>query len=264
MKDKKTKYFWICCWLAIISILLLCGLILFASYVYKFDPLSTFTSLFQTDANVIWDAINVLATIGVGIATIVVSVRLASIQKIQSEIEKEQHQLYTEPHILIDSIEVIQAECELTKDGTQIKTLKNFDFPYYVNTLDDNHISNFSIISVTIVNTSEAFARLRFDEATIKHDENDIIAKYNISTFGAHKNHLMLSKDSSNSFGLLISNDLIPRLRGAKITVASFLDNNFNQCFWDEQSYHIMNVCEEKVTFMPHDTKQNVFKRIER
>lgn len=264
MKNDKNKYLWICIWLAIIAVLLLCGVILFAAYVYKFDPLSLFSALFQTDANVIWSAINVVATAGVGVATIVVSVKLAKLQEGQAHIEKQQHLLQTEPHILIDSLDVRTAECELTADRKMIKTIKDVDYPYYVNTLEDGNLSNFSIITVTIVNTSEAFARLRFDEAIIKQNDETIIAKYNISTFGAHKNHTMLKQGGSGKIGLLIGNDLLNKLRGTQFTFSTYLDNNFNECFRDEQSYHISDVCEERVTFMPLDISKNTFKKIER
>lgn len=83
----KNQNRWVCIWLAVIAVLILCGVILFASYVYKFDPLTTFTELFQTDANVIWSAINVIATAGVGIATVFVSIKLTKIQEVQARIE---------------------------------------------------------------------------------------------------------------------------------------------------------------------------------
>lgn len=264
MKNDKNKYLWICIWLAIIAILLLCGVILFAAYVYKFDPLSLFSTLFQTDANVIWSAINVVATAVVGAATVVVSVKLAKLQEGQAHIEKQQYRLQTEPHILIDSLEIHPAECELTADRKTIKTIKDVDYPYYVNTLEDSNLSNSSIITVTIVNTSEAFTRMRFNEAIIKHNDETIIAKYNISTFGAHKNHTMLKQGCSGKIGLLIGNDILNKLRGTQFTISTYLDNNFNECFKDTQSYRIFDVCEERVTFMPLSIRKNTFTKIER
>ena len=71
---------------------------------------------------------------------------------------------------------------------------KGVDYPYYVNNLESDHLTNFSVITVTFINTSEAFARLRFDKAIIKHNDDSIVASYNISTFGAHRNHVMLKK----------------------------------------------------------------------
>ena len=254
----------ICIWLGIIAFLLLCGVVLFAAYIYKFDPLSLVSVLFQTDANVIWNAINVVATIGVGIATVVVSSKLAKLQEGQAHIEKKQHLLLTEPHILVDSVEVSIAECELTTDRTMIKTIIGVNYPYYVNILESNEFTNFSVITVTFVNTSEAFTRLRFKEAIIKHNDDDIIAKYNGSTFGAHRNHIMLSKEESGKFGLLIGDGLLPKLRGTILTIATFLDNNFNECYVDEQSYFISDVCEEIITFMPYDIGKNVFMKLER
>jgi len=264
MKNDKNSTKGICICLGIIAFLLLCGVILFAAYIYKFEPLSLFAALFQTNANVIWSAINVVATAGVGIATVIVSIKLAKLQEGQAHIEKQQHLLQTEPHILIDSLEVCAAECELTADKKILKTIKGIDYPYYINTLEDNHLTNFSIITVTIINTSEAFARLRFDEAIIKQNDESIIAKYNISTFGAHKNHTMLKRGGSGKIGLLIGNDILSKLSGTQFTLSTYLDNNFNECFRDEQSYHISDVCEERVTFMPLSISKNTFKKIER
>lgn len=131
---------------------------------------------------------------------------------------------------------------------------KGVDYPYYVNNLESDHLTNFSVITVTFINTSEAFARLRFDKAIIKHNDDS----------GAHRNHVMLKKEGSGKIGLLIGNDLLAKLRGTKLTISVFLDNNFNDCYWNEQSYHISDVCEGNVTFMPHDISKNVFKKIER
>ena len=260
----KNQNRWICVWLAVIAVFILCGVILFAAYVYKFDPLTPFTQLFQTDADVIWSAINVVATAGVGIATVIVSMRLAKLQEGQAHIEKQQHLLQTEPHILVDSLEIHSAECILTADKKTIKTVNGIDYPYYTNILEKSDLSNFSIITVTIVNTSEAFARLRFNEAIIKQNDEQVVAKYNGSTFGAHKNHTMLKQGSSGKIGLLISNELLSKLRGTHFTISNYLDNNFNECFLDEQSYHISDVCEERVTFMPITISKNTFKKIER
>ena len=260
----KNNHRGICIWLGIIAFLLFCGIILFAAYVYKFDPLSSFSTLFQTDANVIWSAINVVATAGVGIATVVVSVKLAKLQEGQAHIEKQQHLLQTEPHILVDSLEICPAECILTEDKKILKTIKGIDYPYYTNILENNNLSNFSIIIVTIVNTSEAFARLRFNEAIIKQNDEQVVAKYNGSTFGAHKNHTMLKQGGSGKIGFLINNKLLSRLRGTYFTISNYLDNNFNECFLFEQSYHISDVCEERVTFMPLTISKNTFQKIER
>lgn len=257
----KSQNRWICFWLGVIAFLILSGVILFAAYIYKFDPLSPFFELFQADANVFWSAINAIATTGIGIATVFVSIKLAKMQKSQVRIEEQQHLLQTEPHILIDSLDVCAAECELTVDKKMIKTIKGINYPYYINILDSNSLTNFSVITITFVNTSEAFARLRFDKATIGYDDNDAMANYNISTFGAHKNHVMLRKGDSGKLGLLIGNDLITKLRGTKLTLSVFLDNNFNECYWNEQSYRILDVCEGAVTFMPHDMSKNVFKK---
>lgn len=264
MKKEKSKYLGICIWLAIIAFLLLCGVVLFAAYVYKFDPLSLVSALFQTDANVIWSALDVIVTGLVGVFTIIVSVKLAKMQEGQARIEEQQHSLYTEPHILIDALSICPAECELTSDGKAIKTIKDVNYPYYVNKLEDNHLTDFSVITVTFVNTSEAFARLRFDKAVIKHSDDDIVASYNISTFGAHRNHVILKSGASGQIGLIIRNSSLSKLRGTKLTISTYLDNNFSECFWDEQSYHISDQCEGVVTFMPYDVSKNIHKKIER
>ena len=151
----KSQNRWICFWLGVIAFLILSGVILFAAYIYKFDPLSPFFELFQADANVFWSAINAIATTGIGIATVFVSIKLAKIQEGQARIEEQQHLLQTEPHILIDSLEVRTAECELTADKKMIKTIKGIDYPYYVNTFDSGRFSNFSVITVTFVNMRE-------------------------------------------------------------------------------------------------------------
>lgn len=263
MKNNKNPNKGICICLGAIAFLLLCGVILFAAYIYKFDPLSLFAALFQTDANVVWSAINAVATAGVGIATVVVSTKLAKLQEGQAHIEKQQHLLQTEPHILIDSLDVCISEFELTVDQKKLKTIKGIDYPYYTNTLEDGLLTNFSIITVTIINTSEAFARLRFNEAIIKQNDENIIAKYNISTLGVHKSHIMIKRGGSGKIGLLIGNDLLNKLNGTQFTFSTYLDNNFNECFLDEQSYHISYVCEESVTFMPLSIKRNTFKKVE-
>ena len=262
MKSNKNNHLGICICLACIAVLLLCGVILFAAHIYKFDPLSVFCVLFQTDANVIWSAINVIVTAWVGIATIVISSKLAKLQVGQSKMDAEQHRLQTEPHILIDSIEISPAICNYTSDRKRIKTIEGVEYPYYVNTLEDHDFSGSSIMTITVVNTSEAFACLSFDKACIKHNNEEPIAQYNISTFGAHKNHIMLRRDGFGKIGLLINNDLLRTLRGTKLTFSTYLRNNFNERFWDEQHYHISDVCEEMVTFMPYDISKNTFMKI--
>ena len=44
----KNQNKWICIWLAVIAFLLLAGVILFAAYVYKFDPLTPFVEIFSS------------------------------------------------------------------------------------------------------------------------------------------------------------------------------------------------------------------------
>lgn len=182
----------ICIWLGIIAFLLFCVLILFATYIYKFNLISIFIKLFKNYTSFILSFFDTVITALVGIATIFVSIKLAEIQKGQAEIEKRQCQLYTEPHILIDDLTILPAQWETS--AQTIKSISCIDYPYYTNTLSNIYLENISIISVSIVNTSEAFARFRFKEAIIKHSDNKVVAKYNRSTIGEHKNHIMLAK----------------------------------------------------------------------
>ena len=263
MKNRKNSYKAICVWLGIIAALLLCGVILFAAYVYKFDPLSPISELFQADANVIWSAIDVIATAAVGVVTVVISHRLANLQEKQALMEKEQHRLNTEPHILVDAIEIKSVDYELTADGSRIKTIKGIDYPYYSNILENDDLADTVMITITIVNTSEAFARVRFNEAKFKEYNGKAIAEYNISTVGIHENHIMIAKGASGRLGLLISKELIEKIENTEFFISTYLDNNFNDCFKDIQKYHIVGICEEKVSFMVCDMKENSFEKIE-
>lgn len=263
MKNKMSSNKGICIWLGIIAFLLFCGVLLFAAYVYKFDPLSPFFELFKADAEVFWSALNVLVTMGVGIAMVIVSLKLSKLQATQAYVETQQHLLQTEPHILVDSIDINVANWEMTSDQTKLKTLRNIDYPYYTNAFENDNLTDFSIITITIINTSEAFARLRFNEAIFNNTDENIIAKYNSTTVGVHKHHIMLKRGDSCQIGLLIDNKLLNKLSGVKFTLSTYLDNNFNECFIDEQSYYIFDVCEDKTSFMPSDISKNKFKKIE-
>lgn len=204
-----------------------------------------------------------LGTIIIGIVTILITIGLSKVEEKQSKLEMQQRTLYTEPHILIDSFDILSSELTLTSDKKCIKSIRGFEYPYYQNTSEEFDYNNFSILSVTFVNTSEAFARLRFDSATILSGE-EIIAEFTFSSFGTHKNHIMLRKGETGCIGLLINNSLIKKINGSFITVRSFLDNNFKDTYKDEQSYVLCNVCEGDITFMPNDISKNVFKLIER
>lgn len=263
MKKDKNKYLWICIWLAIIAILLLCGVILFAAYIYRFDPLTPFVEIFSFKGDVFWSATNALATIGIGVATIFINKRLSSVQEKQAKIELQQKTLYTEPHVLIDSFKVISTGLQLTVNGKEIKAIKNFDYPYFINRAEEFNYNDFSVLSITFVNTSEAFARLRFDSATIIRGE-ETIGEFNFSSFGTPKFHIMLRKGESGTIGLLVNNSLLPKINGTFITVRTILDNNFRESFRDQQSYLLSRICEGDVTFIPNDISKNVYELIER
>lgn len=259
----KNQNKWICIWLAVIAFLLLAGVVLFAAYVYKFDPLTPFIEIFSFKGDVFWSAANAIATAAIGIATIFINKGLSKVQEKQAKIELQQKTLYTEPHVLIDSFNVISTGLQLTTNGKEIKAIKNFDHPYFVNREGEFNYNDFSVLAVTFINTSEAFARLRFDSATIFQGE-EIIGDFNFSSFGTPKFHIMLRKGESGTIGLLVNNSLIPKINGTFITVRTILDNNFRESYRDEQTYLLSRICEGDVTFIPNDISKNVYKLIER
>ncbi len=260
----KSKNRWICIWLAVIAGILFCGLVLFAAYVYKFNLLSPISEIFHADASVVWTALNAIATVVIGIAAFVINKKLESLQEKQVVIVTEQHRLLTEPHILVDNIEKCKAEMELSADGRYLKALKDIDYPYYSNIYEEDALTNVVLITVSIINTSEAFARVRFNEASFKDCQGNFIANYNGTTFGVHKNHLMIKKGETGKIGLLLRNDLLSELQGTKFTISTFLDNNFNECFNDIQHYELSFLCDEKVSFRPCTIEDNSFRKIEK
>lgn len=257
MKNKKTN-FSICVWLGIIAFLLLCGVILFAAYLYKFNPLSMFEEIFYLDKAVGWTALNAIGTIIIGVVTIIISSKVAKMQIEQSEIQELQSKLYTEPHILIDSITLESAECDIDNSGKIIKSIKNIDYPFFTDRIDKLELSEISLISITFINTSEAFARLRFNEATITQDEKTI-AKFDLSTFGIHKQHLMLQKNNIGKIGFVINDKKIDKLNHVQLTVSCFLDNNYNRTYKDKQSYILFNQVDGLFSFMPTNLKEKTY-----
>lgn len=115
-----------------------------------------------------------------------------------------------------------------------------------------------ALISITFINTSEAFARLRFNEATITQGE-ETIAKFDLSTFGTHKHHLMLRKNDIGRIGFVINNKSISKIHHVKLTISCLLDNNYNTTYKDEQSYILLNQVDGLFSFMPMDLKQNTY-----
>ena len=249
----------ICIVLSLIVICLGIGDILMASYVYR----SSVGGLFQAEMGVVWDALNVVVTAMVGVATIIISRKLAKLEEKQADIEIKQNRLYTEPHILVDSIEISSVEGELSADRTQFKTLKGVDYPYYSNIRDESNLKDSVLITVSIVNTYEAFARVRFNEASFENLDGNKIAEYKMSTFGISKSHIMIPKDRSGKIGFLLNRRLQDKLDNSKFLISTYLDNNFNECFKDTQNYVIWAVCEEKVSFMVCDIKQNSFEKVD-
>ena len=261
MKNDKNSNFSICVWLGIISFILLCGVIIFAAYLYKFNPLSMFSHIFCLDKSVGWNALEAMGTIAIGIVTIWLSTKVSKVQKNQAKIQNMQNKLYIEPHILIDSFEILSAEYELNDEKTEIKTLKGIDYPFFTNCKEKLDLKDIYILSVTFVNTSEAFARLRFNEATIING-NETIGDFNISTFGTHKNHIMLKKGECKKIGLVINSDTRKRLKGSELTVSCFLDNNYNSTFKDEQSYFLTHESDGTISFMPMNLSNNTYKEV--
>lgn len=261
MKKDKNSNFSICVWLGIISFILLCGVIIFAAYLYKFNPLSMFSHIFHLDESVGWNALEALGTIGIGLATLWLSSKVSKFQENQANIQNMQSMLYIEPHILVDSFELFSAEYELNDKQTEIKTLKGIDYPFFTNRKENLDLNDMYILAITFINTSEAFARLRFNEATIKKD-NEKIGEFNMGTFGTHKNHIMIGKGESKKIGLVISGSTKERLRGTEIKVSCFLDNNYNSTYNDKQSYILANVSDGNISFYPMSSAENSYAKL--
>ena len=132
MKKDKNSNFSICVWLGIISFILFCGVIIFAAYLYKFNPLSMFSDIFHLDKSIGWNALEALGTICIGVVTIWLSSKVSKFQENQANIQNMQNMLYIEPHILVDSFVLLSAECELNNEKTEIKSLKGIDYPFFI------------------------------------------------------------------------------------------------------------------------------------
>lgn len=259
----KIKNIWIkhrCVCIAIC--LAIVSIILGGVCIYMFDLWSFIKVIFQAKFEGVWNALDVVVSAVVGILTVTISSKLSKVQEKQSDMEIKQKQLTTEPHILVDNIEVMSAEGELSADKTEFKTIKEIDFPYYINIQDNVDLLNSVLIVVSFVNTSEAFARVRFNKLVFKDPEENKIGEYNISTVGVNKNHVMLPRGKSSKIGFVLNRNLLSKLNGARFSISTFLDNNFNECFKDIQNYYICGICEERVSFMVCDVKENSFEKI--
>ena len=257
-KDICTKNRCVC----IAICLVIVSVILVVTCIYKYDLWSFIKVIFRAKFEGVWNALDVVVSAVVGILTVTISSKLSKVQERQSYMEMKQNQLTTEPHILVDNIEVMSAEGELSADKTKFKTIKGVDFPYYINIQDNVDLLDSVLIVVSFVNTSEAFARIRFNELVFRNSEGNKIWECNISTLGVNKNHVMLPKGKSAKIGFVINRSLLSKLEGARFSISTFLDNNFNECFKDIQNYYISAICEEKVSFMVCDVKENSFEKI--
>lgn len=247
-------------------LVLLLGNVLFVICMVKkmsYDTLESILKNFHTIARADdWNAIDVIVAAFVGVNTVIVSYKLAKLQKKQAAIEMEQHRLFTEPHVFVDNIEISSVQYENNAENSEMKTIKEVNYPYYANGSVDENQDNIVMITFTFVNTSEAFARVRFNEASFGNDGGCDNMKYDISSCGVHENHIMLKKAATGKIGLLLNKELVGKLEGKKITISVFLDNNFNECFKDTQSYYISAVCEEKVSFMVCNRAENSFEKV--
>lgn len=236
-----------------------CGVIIFAAYLYKFNPLSMFSDIFHLDKGIAWNALEALGTICIGVVTIWLSIKVSKFQENQANIQNKQNMLYIEPHILVDSFVLFSAEYELNNNKTAIKSLKGIDYPFFINC--EEKLNDMYILSVAFVNTSGAFSRLRFNEATIVND-NKTIGSFNVSTFGTHKNHIMLKKGECKTIGLIINSETKEKLIDSKITISCFLDNNYNSTFKDVQSYIITSESDGMISFMPTKLCDNTYEKV--
>ena len=244
---KKSNNFYICVWLAIIALILLLAVVILASYIYKSDILFSFS-------NFNWNEIEAIGTILIGVVSILITIRINKLQSLCNR-------LYIEPHVMVDSFEVIENfNYELSLDKNEYKTIKNYNYPFFVQSKSEGHKSSF-ILSVTLINTSEAFARLRFKEAQFINS-NNIIAEIYAATVGTHNNHFMLHKNDEAKIGLVLNKKLLSEISDCKIKLSFYLDNNYNATYLDTQSYALLNKCDDVISFMPADLPANNYKEI--
>ncbi len=83
-----------------------------------------------------------------------------------------------------------------------------------------------------------------------------------MSTFGAHKKHIMINKGESKKIGLIISEKFIKKLRCTDIMISCYLDNNYNTTYLDKQSYVLLSNADERISFMPKKLSDNSYAKI--
>ena len=252
-----------CFWLAIISVILLFGVILFTVYLYKIDLLSLidFRTLFYGDDNtfsatVLWTAIGALSAAVVGVFTVVNNYYLYKLQKRQLD-----HQ--TIPHVMLKRISIVDnLSYQLSSDGTRIKRISGISFPLYTNT--KGHTDDPSTLTMLVLNfhnTSSVFAKISLTTISIS-DHLSTFAEYNGSSIGYHDNYLFLCGNSSDSLGLLVEKDLLARLRGAELKVSIDLLNDSGERFRDTHTFRLINSCDDTVITMPAKADDNSFVQI--
>lgn len=272
MKSKKNKLLNnICFWLFVIAVLLLIGLILFSVYLYKLDLIKfiDFRSLLYDEndsfnPDLFWSALASIGTVIGTIATIIVGIFTIKISQKMHNIEEKQNQLYTEPHTFINTIKVQPAWFELSDNTQKLKGLKDFKHPFYNDKGEDIDLTHSSIIVLEFINSSEAFARLRFNNAVFKNN-TDIVASFDMSTFGTHTNHIMVSNDNNPNtakIGLLLTTRKLSTLQNTTFTISYFLDNNFGECFKETQNYMISDITDDTVSFYPIDFRKNSYEKM--
>ena len=200
-----------------------------------------------------WDAVSAIANIVIGFSTITLNHKIHIMQA-------RQNKLYMEPHAILNNIYIKTIEPELSNSGKEFKSIKDFDYPFYIDKNDDLDIKNSVLIVLKFINTSEAFARLRFVSATFQNQ--NLVASYGFDTIGTHINHIVLSKDHNDTppqIGLLINSKRIPLLIGTKISLSFFFKNNFGDCYKETQHYFISHLVDESVSFYPCNFQENSF-----
>ena len=250
-------------WLSIIAIGIIIGVISFLIYLYKIE-LIKFADLrvFITnndgyyDMQIFWSAISAMIALGVGIVTLSLNKKLKDIQATQIAIQKEQADLHTIPHIMIDSVTYEKTKLEPNRDRTKYKTLENVDYPFFNNTVDEIDFDNMVLLKMSLVNTSEAFARIRLSKMKIEKDST-IIATFNGSTFGEHNHHAFLKKDSQTTIGFVVNQSLLSNLDHATVTASFLLDNNFDKTYKQTQTITFISVSDDYITFMQTTSEQN-------